>query len=132
MIFLFWAVGQAKLDKVTDLLRVHVQQSVNVMELALPQSIDEMELDRLNTAIASHLNGKAGQSWLLDLSSTQYMGSALLGMIVNIRQQIRSAGGKLALCGLSAELREIFHLCSMERLFTITATRAQAIKALKS
>jgi anti-anti-sigma factor len=58
------------------------------------------------------------------------MGSAMLGLIVNVRQQVKTAGGKLALCNMSPRLAEIFRMCSMERLFTITRTRADAIKAV--
>ena len=100
------------------------------MELMLPESIDPVEFDRLFDSMLAELNGKANQSWVLDLSSVTYLGSAMLGLIVNIRQQIKSSGGKLILCGMSARLQEIFHTCSMERLFTITRSRPDALKAL--
>jgi anti-anti-sigma factor len=54
----------------------------------------------------------------------------MLGLIVNIRQQIKSGGGRLIVCGMSPRLTEIFHNCSMERLFTIVKTRPDALKNL--
>lgn len=113
-----------------DFFRTQVLQSVNVIELTLPEMIDAMEFDHLNESLQSILNGKASQAWLLDLSSVNYLGSATLGLIVNIRQQVKAAGGKLVLCGMSPRLKEIFHACSMERLFTITKNRGEAIKSL--
>jgi len=49
-------------------------------------------------------------------------------LMVNVRQTIKSAGGKLVLCGMSERLTRVFHACCMERLFTITRTRADAMK----
>jgi anti-anti-sigma factor len=118
------------LHVVADFFRTQLERSVNVIELMLPEAIDAMEFDRLNETLLAQLDGKAGQPWLIDLSSVDYIGSATLGLIVNLRQQIKTAGGKLVLCGMSPRLLEIFHACSMERLFTIAKSRPNAIKSL--
>jgi len=115
---------------VADFFRITLLQTVNVIELALPQSLDVVEFDRLNESMKTLLNGKAAGQWVIDFTSVSYIGSAMLGLIVNIRQQVKTAGGKLVLCGMSPRLAEIFRMCSMERLFTITKTRADAIKTL--
>lgn len=116
---------------VPTFFEVQPVDSVNVIELRLPESIDAAEFDDLNQSMLSELTGKANQTWVLDLARVTYVGSAMLGLIVNIRQQIKSAGGKLILCGMSPRLAEIFRTCSMERLFTITRSRLDALKTLK-
>jgi anti-anti-sigma factor len=116
---------------VAELFRVQPLESVSVIELRLPEILDAVEFDRLNENMLAELNGKAAQHWVLDLTHVNYMGSAMLGLIVNIRQQIKSAGGRLVLCNMSSKLAEIFHACSMERLFTITKSRSDALKTLK-
>ena len=55
---------------------------------------------------------------------------AMLGLIVNIRQRVKAAGGRLVLCGLSRQLTDIFYTSSMQRLFTIAKGRPEALKAL--
>jgi len=47
---------------------------------------------------------------------------------VNLRHRTKKAGGKLVLCGLAPRLIEIFRTCCMERLFTITRTRPEAVR----
>jgi anti-anti-sigma factor len=103
---------------------------VNVIELDLPESIDAMEFDRINEILAGVFDGKTSGKWVLDLTGVDYLGSAMLGLIVNIRQHIKQAGGRLVLCGMSSELQRIFHNCSMERLFSIKGTRADAIRSI--
>lgn len=111
-----------------EFFRVQSDESVHVVELTLPELIDPLEFDRLNQQLLAELDGRGGQKWVLDLSAVSYMGSAMLGLMVNVRQRVKSAGGKLVLCHMSARLVEIFRACSMERLFTVARTRADALK----
>jgi anti-sigma B factor antagonist len=115
----------------SQFLKVSNLQSVNVVELALPDDLDSSEIDRLNEGLAQTFAPQPGARWVLDLGETQYMGSAVLGLIVNIRFRVKAMDGKLALCRMSARLHEIFRACCLEKLFTISRTREDAVKALR-
>ena len=114
-----------------ELLKVSNQQSVNVVELFLPDDLDSAEFDRLNTDLYAIFSEQPEARWILDLAQVQYMGSAALGLMVNIRQRVKTMEGRLALCHLSTRLHQIFKACCLERLFTITRTREDAIKAMR-
>ena len=58
------------------------------------------------------------------------MGSAMLGLMVNLRQQVKSAGGRLVLCSMPPTLMQIFRTCCMERLFIIARTRDEAMRLI--
>ncbi len=113
-----------------DFLKVIAVQSVNVIDLALPESLDSEEFDRLNDSMLKTLDGKVSGKWVLDLASVDYMGSSVLGLMINVRQHIKSGGGRLALAGLSPRLTQIFHTCCLEKLFTIAKNRDEAVKIL--
>ena len=104
--------------------------SVNVIELELPDMLDSVEFDKLNENMLHLFDGRADERWVLDLSKVEYVGSAVLGLMVNIRQHVKAAKGKLVICSLSRTLAEIFKASSLERLFTITKTRADAIRVV--
>ncbi len=112
----------------TAYFRVLTDQSVNIIELTLPQSLDSDEFDWLNTSLSDVLSAQPGTRWVLDLTGLSYMGSSALGLMVNLRQRVKSNGGHLVLCGLSPRLLEIFRACCMEKLFDICKTREDAIK----
>ena len=111
------------------LFRVIQEGPVNVLELCLPSHLDSGEFDRLNDAVLAALATQPAGSWVVDLSSLAYAGSSLLGLMVNARQRVLQAGGRLALCGLSSRLMRIFTTCCLERLFDICNTRAEAIRS---
>jgi len=57
-----------------------------------------------------------------------YAGGWVLGLMVNIRQQVRQAQRKLVLCGLSDRLMQIFQPCNLERLCVISRSRKDAVE----
>ncbi|HWB53970.1 MAG TPA: STAS domain-containing protein [Tepidisphaeraceae bacterium] len=113
------------------LYRIGEVGDVRVVELFLRESLDEMEFDQLNEAMLSSVDTQANGSWVLDLTGSSYMGSAVLGLLVNVRQRIKQGHGGLVLCGLSSRLEEIFQACCMERLFLIVKSREDAVEMIK-
>ena len=111
-----------------DLFRLTEEGPIKVLELVLPSTIDSSEFDRLNESVLDVLGKEPGAGWVLDLSRVAYMGSAVLGLMVNIRQVVMKAQGKVVLCGMNDRLMRIFETCCMERLFKIVPGRAEAIR----
>lgn len=113
----------------THLYRLSKAGAVNVVDLTLPNTLDIEEFDRLNESILEAIRAELHGQWVLDLSQVAYMGSAALGLLVNLRQQIKQSGGRLVLCGLSPQMMHVFKTCCMERLFKINKGRKDAIAA---
>ncbi len=113
-----------------EFVNVTAVRSVDVIDLWLPEQLDSEEFDRLNVALMNVLDSKVKGRWVLDLSSVNYMGSSVLGLMINIRQHIKSGGGRLALSGLTPRMAQIFRTCCLEKLFEIGKTREDAIRAL--
>ncbi len=111
-----------------DLYHLTQDGSIKVLELVLPTSIDSSEFDRLNESVLDVMGKEPGAGWVLDLSRVAYMGSAVLGLMVNIRQVVMTAQGTIVLCGMNDRLMRIFETCCMERLFKIVPARAEAIR----
>lgn len=105
---------------------------IHVVELLLPDMMDSLEFDTLNEHLEELLGagGGDGGAWVVDLSGTNYVGSAVLGLLVNIRQQLKTRGEALVLCGLRPKLEEIFEVGSLGRLFVVAKTRELAMAQL--
>jgi anti-anti-sigma factor len=113
-----------------ELYRLSRLGAANLVELFLPVGLDIDEFDRLNEAVLGLIAKEPAGYWILDLSKLEYMGSASLGLMVNVRQRVKEGKGKLVLCGLSPRLIQIFRTCCMERLFKIVRTREEAGEAM--
>jgi len=103
---------------------------VHVITLRLPQSMDSNEFDRINEQVLEIFADQTHPRWVLDVTGLNYMGSSVLGLLVNIRQRVMTLHGQLVLCGLSPQLLRVFRTCCMERLFKISKSRADALKSI--
>ena len=56
---------------------------------------------------------------LVDLSNVHYMSSIGLGMLIGLRQKMRSGGGRLTLRGVTDEIYEMFDATKLTRLLDV-------------
>jgi anti-anti-sigma factor len=106
--------------------------AVLILELMVPRNVDMYEFDRVNEEIARVTDEDPAGRWVLDMSGSDYIGSAILGVLVNVRQRIRGGGGHLSVCCLSDALIHAMRTCSLYNLFSIAETRADAVRLVKS
>jgi anti-sigma B factor antagonist len=66
---------------------------------------------------------------LVDFTSTGYIDSSGLGALVSLAKKLREAGGELRLAGLNEDLRTLFELTKLDTLFSITASRDEALRS---
>jgi anti-sigma B factor antagonist len=69
---------------------------------------------------------------VLDLSALTFVDSSGLGTLLSCLRQVTGHGGDLKLCALTAQVRAVFQLVRMHRLFDIYNTREEAIQAFRS
>lgn len=100
--------------------------SVHVLELVIPDTIEAAEFDAINLALTEQIIARGKSPWIVDLAQTKYTGSALLGLLINIRTTVRTAGGQMMLCAVDQYVQSVIRLSSLDRLFRISPSRAEA------
>ena len=85
-----------------------------------------------SAALERHLQGlaAAGQTRVvIEFSSVDYISSAGLRVMLALAKRGRDQKGRLALFGMNDSVRQVFELAGFVALFTIPATRAEALHA---
>jgi anti-sigma B factor antagonist len=72
---------------------------------------------------------EANDKVVLDLSQLRFVDSSGLGGFISCLRKLNARGGDLKLYGLSEQVRAVFELVRMHRVFDILATRDDAIRA---
>jgi anti-anti-sigma factor len=70
--------------------------------------------DRINQGIA-----QGAKIILVDLKEVSFMDSSGLGALVTALKAVRAEGGKLCVCSINEQVRILFELTSMDRVFEI-------------
>ena len=68
------------------------------------------------------------RKFVIDFSSTGYIDSSGLGVLVSLSKKIREQGGELRLSSLNEDLRTLFELTKLDTLFRITDTKEEALE----
>ncbi len=64
---------------------------------------------------------------LLNFADVTFMSSAALNKLIVLEKRVKKQGGRLKLCNLRRELREIFDITRLSTIFEILDTDSEAI-----
>ena len=90
-----------------------------IFEVIQPKGIlDSVNTNNLRRDILDTIDGEV-KVILLDLQDITFMNSSGLGALVATLKAVKAEGAELALCSLSDQVRIIFELSRMERIFQV-------------
>lgn len=69
---------------------------------------------------------------VFDLSTLTFVDSSGMGTLLSCLRQVSSKGGDLKLCGLTPQVRAVFQLVRMHRLFDIYSSKDEAVQAFNA
>ena len=74
---------------------------------------------------------EANAKLVLDLTRLRFVDSSGLGAFISCLRKLNAKGGDLKLSGMSKQVRAVFELVRMHRVFDILATKEDAVRAFE-
>lgn len=74
---------------------------------------------------------ESSKNFVLDLSRVSFIDSTGLGILISLMRQLKDDKGKLRLAGLQDEVRSIFEITRLFRVFEISNTVEAALQEMK-
>ncbi|QLE41843.1 STAS domain-containing protein [Nostoc sp. C052] len=90
--------------------------SLSVKILELSGILDGIRGNELRREVSDILLAGA-DVLLIDMKEVKFIDSSGLGSLVSAMQMVRSANGKLFVCSVSDQVRMLFELTKMDRIF---------------
>jgi len=106
-------------ERADDVLVVSPLEDVGAADQDAVQADVAQLLSMLADADARHV--------VFDFYSVSYFGSAMLEAILAVWREVRSRGGRLAVCNLSDTERELLATVKFDSIWPIGATREEAM-----
>jgi anti-sigma B factor antagonist len=98
-----------------------------VIRLILKPDVDVAAFNEISDQLIDKWPVAPGQSVIVDLASSDYFGSVLLGLLVNIRQRVRAGRGEFALVSVPMTLQKSLRVSNLDRLFPLFSTLDDAL-----
>ena len=112
------------------------------MEIAVDKmgdvAIAELPVEELDASNAGELKRdiapllETHSKLVIDLGRLRFVDSSGLGAFISCLRKLNAKGGDLKLCGMSKQVRAVFELVRMHRIFDIYATREEAVRAFQA
>jgi anti-anti-sigma factor len=88
--------------------------------------LDETKLEELGRELAETLNKTTEERVILDFRNVKFMSSSMLSKLVGVNRKASEFKVKLKLCSIDSEIRQVFKITKLDKLFDIEADEASA------
>ncbi len=107
----------------------YAKDGVLTIQFQTPRILDEAQLEEVTREVLAQLDKSTEDKVILDFAPVQFMSSSMLGKLVMIHKKCKEFKVKLKLSGISPDIREVFKISRLDKLFDIEADQAAARKA---
>jgi anti-sigma B factor antagonist len=109
-------------------IAVEKKGEVAIVELPL-EELDAGNVEQFKRELAPVLEANA--KVVFDLERLRFLDSSGLGAFLSCLRKLNAKSGDLKLCGMSNQIRSVFQLVRMHRIFDIFNTREEAVRAFQ-
>lgn len=94
------------------------------------ESMPENLIEQAAQVVLAPLKEDPPSGLIVDLSRVNFFGSVFISFLLRCHLLLKKQGAELVLAGVSDRVRELLRLTSLDTLWALYATRAEALEAL--
>lgn len=102
---------------------------VTVVNFVDRKILDEQNIQIIGEQLFSLVDEEGWRKILLNFSNVEYLSSAALGKLITLNKKLTTAGGKLILCNIDAQIYEVFEITKLDKFFKIMKEEQAALNA---
>ncbi len=100
-------------------LEVEEVGDVTVVNFVDKKILDEQNIAIIGEQLFELVDTENRKKILLNFSNVDYLSSAALGKLITLNKKANTAGGKLILCNIKPEIKEVFEITKLDKFFKI-------------
>jgi anti-sigma B factor antagonist len=109
-------------------LEVEDLGDVTVVSFTDRKILDEQNIQVIGDQLFGLVDENGRKKLLLNFGNVEYMSSAALGKLITLNKKVQSAGGRLVLCNIDPQIREVFEITKLDKLFVIRGDEQEALQ----
>ncbi|GIW86507.1 MAG: hypothetical protein KatS3mg108_0831 [Isosphaeraceae bacterium] len=114
-------------EPVTPPFRVTVRGPTTVVELLDREIVRDEAIDALAQQLNQLVEEGGHRDLLLDFGAVEFLSSAALSRLIQIKKKLSGVGGRLRLCAMEPDLREVFRITRLDTVFEILRDAESAL-----
>ena len=109
-------------------LTVEIGDDIVVVRFHGPRITNVNDIRQIGDVLFKLLENHYPDQFILDFERVNYLPSAMLGKLAAIRIEISSLGGRLKLTNLQGQVKQVFEMTQLEKIFAIFPDVDSALK----
>ena len=103
-------------------------ERASVVRFVDKKIIDAAEIDQLGNELVALVDEGQKTQLLLNFEGVEFLSSAALNQLIRLHRRTKEVGGMVRICHLHPQIREVFALTRLDRMFEIIKTEEAALK----
>lgn len=113
-------------------LAVHFEEGdVTRIELLDRNILEEANIQQIGDEITQIIDRQDEPRILISFENVEHLSSAALGTLITLNNKIKSKGGQLRLANIDPQIKEVFAITKLNKLFQIHDTNDQALASFE-
>lgn len=113
-----------------ECLELDEVETVAVVKFRDKKVMDPSRIEQMGKELLELIDGDENERLLINFDNVSFFSSAAINKLIVLEKQLRAKGGKLRLCNLRPEVRDLFSYTSLDQMFEIDQEQVQSIEAL--
>lgn len=108
-------------------LFVQTIKTVTVVNFGDATILDSLHIERIGQELYELVDRFDRRRIVLDFSGVRFLSSQALAVLLTLRRKLEAVKGKVVICGLRPDLREIFRITKLEKIFEFQPDEERAL-----
>ncbi|MFO0921114.1 MAG: STAS domain-containing protein [Pirellulales bacterium] len=104
---------------------------VSVVRFVDRKIVDSTSIEQLGEELNALVTEEKRNMILLNFDGVEFLSSAALNKLISLNTKVKAVAGRLKLCCLRAEIKEVFTITRLDRVFDIRKTESDALSAFQ-
>ncbi len=111
-------------------LKLRQQDGVTLVGFGSAGILDVTTIQTLGRELYALVESAQHPRIVLDFTDVRFLSSQALGVLLMLHNKSKKAAAQVVLCGVRPELKRVFAITNLDKLFTFYETREAAVAAL--
>jgi anti-sigma B factor antagonist len=108
-------------------LLIQTIRDVTIVNFQDASILDTAQIEQIGEQLYDLVDGRARRKIVLDFTKVRFLSSSALGILITLRKKADAIKGQIALCALREEIREVFKITKLEKVFKIYGNEDEAL-----
>jgi anti-sigma B factor antagonist len=104
---------------------------VSIVQFVDKKIVDSATIEQLGEELNSLETVEKRNMLLLNFEGVEFMSSAALNKLISLNSKVKAAAGRLKLCSLRKEIKEVFVITRLDRVFDLRKSVEDAMESFK-